>query len=338
MSKQLEPENDANPRRRVSDAPFRCSFCLLVYNQEKFAAEAVRSALGQTYNGKMEILISDNCSSDKTFEIVKKTVADYNGPHEIVVNRNERNLGIIGNMNKCFELARGEWLIIAHGDDISLPERTTVLMEEADKDTELRGIGSEYYLVDENGKRLREEEEQEHKKMRRRNRCFTEVSFAYVMRRFDLNQYGMLTGAVAAWHKDCFKKFGEIPAEIWADDALLSIRARLAGKLRYLTHPLVHYRTGGVSNSGEKHQKNTKRKYQRNIVLYTAIAADIFTEGRHLEIARKYQMTARHLRNYINWETLCFREKMKTAVFFIRRGIRKFFILNIPKFWAKIFS
>lgn len=105
------------------------SFALFCYNQEEFIEEAVRAALAQTYS-PLQIVISDDGSKDRTFEIVKAIVSDYQGPHEVVLNRNERNLGIGPHVNKVMtELVKGELIITAAGDDISVPERTETVFK-----------------------------------------------------------------------------------------------------------------------------------------------------------------------------------------------------------------
>jgi len=75
------------------------SFAVFAYNQEDFIREAVLGAFSQTYS-PLEIILSDDCSSDRTFEIMEKMAAAYSGPHRVIVRRNEAR------------------------DDISFPERT----------------------------------------------------------------------------------------------------------------------------------------------------------------------------------------------------------------------
>ena len=78
------------------------------FKQERFIEEAVRSALSQDYS-PLEIVISDDCSPDNTFSIIEELIANYNGPHKIVLNRNERNLGLAENINgQTLELGSGE--------------------------------------------------------------------------------------------------------------------------------------------------------------------------------------------------------------------------------------
>ncbi len=96
------------------------SFVLLSYNQEQFIREAVRSAFAQTYE-PLEIIISDDCSPDRTFEFIKDEVDVYQGPHKVILNRNEKNLGIAGNLNQAFQLAHGQFFVMAAVYDISIP-------------------------------------------------------------------------------------------------------------------------------------------------------------------------------------------------------------------------
>ena len=100
------------------------TFVLLAYNQEKYIREAVEGAFSQTYS-PLEIILSDDCSKDRTFEIMSKMKEMYNGPHRIILNRNQTNLGIGRHYNRVMELSSGEIVELAAGDDISLPWRTS---------------------------------------------------------------------------------------------------------------------------------------------------------------------------------------------------------------------
>jgi glycosyltransferase involved in cell wall biosynthesis len=100
---------------------------LIAYNQEASIGEAIAGALAQTYS-PLEIFVSDDASSDATHAAMLAAVAGYQGPHRVVVNRNETNLGIGAHLSLLVERSCGELLFVAGGDDVSLPERceTTV--------------------------------------------------------------------------------------------------------------------------------------------------------------------------------------------------------------------
>ena len=95
------------------------SMLILCYNQEKYIRNAINSCLNQECS-PMQIIISDDCSSDATYSILKEVVSKYNGKHELVINKNPTNLGLIGNFNTALKMARGANIIVAAGDDISL--------------------------------------------------------------------------------------------------------------------------------------------------------------------------------------------------------------------------
>lgn len=105
-----------------NNAPL-ASLLVIFYNQENFVADTVKGALSQTYSN-LEIIFSDDCSTDGTFQAIKEAVKDYNGPHKIIINRNEPNMGLVPHVNKeLFKLSHGEFLFLNGGDDISLPMR-----------------------------------------------------------------------------------------------------------------------------------------------------------------------------------------------------------------------
>ncbi|MGO9959699.1 MAG: glycosyltransferase family 2 protein, partial [Solirubrobacteraceae bacterium] len=87
------------------------SICVPAYNHARFISECVSSALDQDADD-FEVLVVDDQSADETFAIVER-VAD---PRLRVV-RNERNLGAVGNHNRCLGQARGRFVLILHGDD-----------------------------------------------------------------------------------------------------------------------------------------------------------------------------------------------------------------------------
>lgn len=101
------------------------SMCMPCYNRQDYIREALQGALDQTYD-PLEIVISDNCSTDDTPKIVQEMIDAYKrkgGAHTFVFNRNPVNIGGGKNIAKTFELAHGELLVPAHDDDISLPTR-----------------------------------------------------------------------------------------------------------------------------------------------------------------------------------------------------------------------
>ena len=69
----------------------KVSFCIFTYNQEDYILDALKGAASQDYDD-MEIIVSDDCSSDNTAAVIKEFVEQYQGPHHFRVNINETNM------------------------------------------------------------------------------------------------------------------------------------------------------------------------------------------------------------------------------------------------------
>lgn len=89
----------------------RCTIAIPVYNRIDLIGDCLASALAQS-DADLDVLVVDNHSDDGTWELVQR-VTD---PRLRLV-RNERNLGLFGNFNRCLELARGEYLRFLCSDD-----------------------------------------------------------------------------------------------------------------------------------------------------------------------------------------------------------------------------
>lgn len=83
---------------------------------------AARSALAQTYTD-IEIVICDDSRDDAS----ARAVADLTADPRVRYSRNERRFGQSGNINRLFDLARGERLVLLHDDDLLLPDAVETL-------------------------------------------------------------------------------------------------------------------------------------------------------------------------------------------------------------------
>lgn len=95
----------------------KVSVVIPTYNYAHFLDETVQSVLDQTYTD-FELIIVDNCSTDNTAEVVQKYLTDKRVNYIV----NEQNLGLVGNWNKCLELAQGEYVKFLCADDKFHPQ------------------------------------------------------------------------------------------------------------------------------------------------------------------------------------------------------------------------
>jgi glycosyltransferase involved in cell wall biosynthesis len=208
------------------------TFALIAYNQEQFIAEAVQGAFSQTYS-PLEIILSDDCSPDRTFEIMQEMMTAYQGPHKIVLNRNKRNLGIGAHINRVMELAHGQLIVIAAGDDVSLPHRTERIWQEyVFIGRKAYSIFSNEYLIDELGNKcaLTRQNPPDPKKLTRD--WFTQ-------------RQSSVTGSSQAWRRDVFDLFGPLGDGVVSEDVVIPFRSLLLGSIHYIHEPLVLRRYTG---------------------------------------------------------------------------------------------
>lgn len=90
------------------------SVLMPVYNVEAYIGEAVESILAQTF-ADFELIILDDCSTDKTSDIVT-TFSDS----RIRYIKQPRNLGLSENLNTGIRMARGKYIARMDGDDIAV--------------------------------------------------------------------------------------------------------------------------------------------------------------------------------------------------------------------------
>ena len=126
------------------------SILMPTYNVEKFVEEAVRSVLCQTYKN-FELIIVDDCSTDKTFEILMRLAKEDN---RIKLYRNEVNSKICKTLNKAFQHSGGAYIGRMDGDDVSTPERFEILKQFLDENKNIDLVGSNMITIDEDGNEL----------------------------------------------------------------------------------------------------------------------------------------------------------------------------------------
>ena len=88
---------------------------MITYNHEKYIAQAIESALMQKTNFDYEIVIGEDCSTDKTRKIVDTYAKKY--PDKIKLILNEKNIGMIPNFIKTLNMCRGKYIAMLEGDD-----------------------------------------------------------------------------------------------------------------------------------------------------------------------------------------------------------------------------
>lgn len=107
------------------------SICLPVYNGERHVGDAIRSILTQTFED-IELIISDNASTDGTLEICHAAAAKDS---RVRYSRAEVNRGLAWNYNQSFALATGRYLLWVAHDDMIAPDHIKRCVEVLQQDS-----------------------------------------------------------------------------------------------------------------------------------------------------------------------------------------------------------
>ncbi len=126
-----------------SKAP-KISVCIPTFNHGHFLKDAVESVLAQTYTD-FELVIVDNCSTDDTPEIVRPYLTR---DRRIRYVRNPVNVGAQRNLNRCIELASGEYVNILCADDILAPTALQKLVQAFEDHPRVSLAGCARVMVD----------------------------------------------------------------------------------------------------------------------------------------------------------------------------------------------
>lgn len=225
------------------------SILLITYNQEKYVEEAFDACIKQTYKN-YEIVICDDNSPDDTFTVLSNLVKEYKetgGEIPIILHKNKQNKGIGGNFQQAAQLSHGNWLVMAAGDDVSLPQRLETLHQAIVNNPDAYGINTARYFVDEHLENPR-------------------YNF----------QRDYLLGADSAWHRSLFTDFIPLNGRVMSEDHILNLRAMLKGKMLQVNTPTILYRISPHNYSIRKSSNILEAKkaelkkvsYHRNLLLF----------------------------------------------------------------------
>ncbi len=106
----------------------KISVCLLTYNRAKYLPQTLDTIIAQSFRD-FELIISDNCSTDNTQQVCLRYAKK---DARIKYRRNERNLGMTGNLNACISVASGKYIAnLFDGDlyDTTLLEKWLSVLE-----------------------------------------------------------------------------------------------------------------------------------------------------------------------------------------------------------------
>lgn len=213
---------------------FLISVCIITYNQKNFISDAIESALKQQTSFKYELVISDDCSTDGTYELCLGYQQKY--PDIIRLKRNLSNQGMNRNWLNAIDSCSGKYLALCEGDDYWCDEY------KLQKQVDFLEANPIYAIA------FHRVFERKHDKLTLSNLILSDEAKTYSL--FDLSKGNLIQTASVVFRKSAFPvnlpldKFYALPAV----DYPIFMTVGKAGKIKYMHEAMAVYRRhdGGV--------------------------------------------------------------------------------------------
>lgn len=231
------------------------SVCITSYNHEDYIRDCVMSVIAQREDVSLEVIIGDDCSSDKTKQILRKLKTTY--PDVITVVRHETNLGYGAlNLRSILPLTRGRYIAHLDGDDFWLPGKLRQQMQYMEKNDGCVAVCTNSLCMDKNGVALGVFNNQG--KIKR-------ISRTYLM------QYGNFINHSTLLYRAELRESIIPPDGLFIDYTLLMNLASL-GYIGYIDKILSVYRIGVPSSVIANRSEHVRLLYWESI---NAISAEV---------------------------------------------------------------
>ena len=229
------------------------------YNHEQYISEAIESAIKQTGDFIHEILISDDCSTDRTPKIIDEYAQKY--PYLIKNISHKTNVGISANMKHCFEQASGKYIAVLEGDDYWTDEKKLEKqMQFLEKNKDCSMVFSKLKILNEKTKTF--------SFLQRQEKLVSKLTGEDAIKSSELNLIGNFSCCM--FISEYMKKLPQIIFNPRLNEISLWFYLEKKGKIGYINTPLSVYRqhANGVW-SGADRVKQLQQGLEIRQIAYT---------------------------------------------------------------------
>jgi glycosyltransferase involved in cell wall biosynthesis len=264
------------------------SICIPTYNGERYLEQCLNSAVAQTYKD-IEIVICDDCSTDKSWNIIQNYAAKY---PQIRATRNAANLGLVGNWNNCIKQAKGEWIKFLFQDDYLAEECIDVMVKAISPDNKMVVSARNYVFEEDVDQQSREYALNKTLTLAKLGinakepvHVSSKLVSEFAVQKIRMNFIGEPTNVM--FKKDIVAELGEFNTDlIQICDLEYFLRIATKYGLKYIPQPLTYFR-GGAHKGSTSRTNITKRLYEVNyidplIMISQMLSSDVFSNFRKM--------------------------------------------------------
>jgi len=236
---------------------------------------ALQSLLRQDYPGEVEVIVSDDASTDGSDRLLERALAAYGGPWSYrLVRQPSRSGSKSAHLNRLRELVTGDVVATFDADDESSPARLRRLAEVFARDESIMAVYSGFDLMDESGR------------ARGRARFDSLPDGANSLLWFArVDAYA--PGTTLAVRREVLERFPPLEPAI-NEDIVLPFRAALMGEVRFIDDSLVCARRRPGSLTADYQQLESVAAYRARMRHGVARAeAQLRSRLADIEVARR---------------------------------------------------
>jgi hypothetical protein len=141
-----EPALATAPRPAAGRATAKLTFAIPYYSGLGYLEKAVASVFAQTRPG-WRLLVCDDGNDPEAEALVRARRDD-----RVAYHRNERNLGMAANWNRCLDLAATDLVTLLHADDELLPGYADTMLDVAGRNPDAVAFFCAAHVIDEHGR------------------------------------------------------------------------------------------------------------------------------------------------------------------------------------------
>ncbi|KJR36124.1 glycosyl transferase family 2 [Vibrio navarrensis] len=221
-------------------------FC---YKQSIYLDQTLPSALNQTV-WPSQLLILDDCSPDDSHEKILGILESAPKGLKIDYRHNEKNIGLVSQINSLRGRYKSKLLIVQAGDDIALPYRIEETYEAWIKNGKPSLIIGSYDVISEQGEIVTPFE------------LINPNRKPYTLKNI-INRKCIVDGCCAAFTSDVIDEFEPYRKDIINEDRINVLRAFLLNGIHYEHKKWIQYRLGGISTFATE---TREQKYQNTVI------------------------------------------------------------------------
>ena len=239
---------------------------MATYNGEKYLKEQIESILNQTYQN-IRLIISDDCSKDKTREIIK----EYEKKDKRIISYfQEKNLGYVKNFEFLLTKVENDIYMLSDQDDFWLPKKVEHTYEKL-KEAEADLVFTDLEVVDKDLKMLYPSFNDFMKLTRKIKKYIHDYRLEYL--------YNCVTGCTLMSKKKFIDKIIPIPTDskYAIHDTWIATVVVNNGKAAYLDEKTIKYRQHGKNQVGAEKVSHGFKKLDQVRELFIEVKLGLFT-------------------------------------------------------------